>query len=261
MKRLLVLGVLLAPAAVTWSAAERPAILRDVGYDQHVGDRVPAEVRFRDEAGRDVRLGDYLTGAPVILVPAYYECPMLCTLVLNGLTSALRALSFDAGREFTVVTFSINPRETSELAAAKKAAYLADYRRPGAEAGWHFLTGDEAAITALTRAIGFRHAWDERTRQYAHASGIVVLTPDGRIARYFFGVEYPPRDLRLALVDASGGRVGSVVDQLLLFCFHWDPAAGRYGALAMGAVRVGGLLTLLALTAFLVQSLRREARG
>jgi protein SCO1/2 len=205
-----------------------------------------------------VALREYFGKRPVILVPAYYECPMLCTLVLNGVVSALRALPFDAGAEFAVVTFSFNPRDTSALAAAKKATYVSEYRRPGAEEGWHFLVGDEESIRALTRAIGFRYVWDPAQAQYAHASGIVVLTPEGTIARYFFGVEYAPRDLRLALVEASRGKVGSLVDQLLLFCFHYDPATGRYSRLALGAVRVGGAATLLALGTFVVLALRRE---
>jgi protein SCO1/2 len=206
-------------------------------------------------------LGDYFGTKPVLLVPAYYECPMLCTLVLNGVVSALRALPFDAGKEFTVVTFSINPRETSALATAKKEKYLEAYRRQGAETGWHFLTGDEDAIARLTRAIGFRYAWDAAQQQYAHASGIVVLTPRGTLARYFYGVDYAPRDLRLALVEAAEERIGSVVDQLLLFCFHYDPATGSYSRIALGAVRVGGGLTLLALVGGIAFLLRRDRRG
>ena len=239
----------------------RPAALRDVGYDQRVGAQLPLDLALRDEEGRTVTLGQYFGQKPVVLVPAYYECPMLCSLVLGGLTSALRALAFDAGREFSVVVFSINPADTSAMAAAKKATYVADYRRPGASAGWHFLTGDEASIQALTRAIGFRYAWDAASKQYAHASGIVVATPDGVVARYFFGVEFPPRDLRLALVEASAGRVGSVIDQVLLFCFHWDATTGRYSGLAISVMQVAGAVTLLALGTFVALSLRREARG
>ena len=253
-----VLGATAHPAAA--GEDRRPAILRDVAFDQHLGAEVPLDVAFRDETGASVTLRDYLGDKPVLLVPAYYECPMLCTIVLNGVVSALRALPFDVGKEFRVVTFSFNPRETSELAAAKKATYLEDYRRPGAAAGWHFLTGDEPSIAALTQAIGFRYAWDEASKQYAHASGIVVLTPAGRISHYFFGVEFPPRDLRLALVEASGEHIGSLVDQLLLFCFHYDPATGRYSRLALNAVRVGGVLTLAVLVAFVVLMLRRDAK-
>ena len=257
-----VLAVLLAGllgATAHAAADEKPDILRNVGFDQRLGAQVPLDLAFRDETGSPVKLGDYLGDKPVLLVPAYYECPMLCTIVLNGVTSALRALPFDVGREFRVVTFSFNPHETSELAAAKKATYIEDYRRPGAAAGWHFLTGDEPSIAALTQAIGFRYVWDEASKQYAHASGIVVLTPGGRISHYFFGVEFSPRDLRLALVEASGERIGSLVDQLLLFCFHYDPATGRYSRVALNAVRAGGVLTLAALVGFVVLMLRRDA--
>ena len=237
----------------------KPDILRTVGFDQRLGAQVPLDLTFRDETGSSVKLGDYLGDKPVLLVPAYYECPMLCTIVLNGVASALRALPFDVGKEFRVVTFSFNPHETSELAAAKKTTYIEDYRRPGAAAGWHFLVGDEPSVAALTQAIGFRYAWDEGSKQYAHASGIVVLTPGGRISHYFFGVEFAPRDLRLALVEASGERIGSLVDQLLLFCFHYDPATGRYSRVALNAVRAGGVLTLAALVGFVVLMLRRDA--
>jgi len=256
------LAVVLGASAYPAVAGEdqRPAILRDVAFDQRLGAEVPLDVAFRDETGARVTLRDYLGDKPVLLVPAYYECPMLCTIVLNGVVSALRALPFDVGKEFRVVTFSFNPRETSELAAAKKATYLEDYRRPGAAAGWHFLTGDEPSIAALTQAIGFRYAWDEASKQYAHASGIVVLTPAGRISHYFFGVEFAPRDLRLALVEASGEHIGSLVDQLLLFCFHYDPATGRYSRVALNAVRAGGVLTLAVLVTFVALMLRRDAK-
>ncbi len=255
---LLLAAVLAAPPAHADDA--RPAALRHVGYDQHVGESLPLDLTFTDENGGTVRLGDYFGTKPVVLVPAYYRCPMLCPLVQSGVGSALRALSFDVGREFTVVTFSFDPADTPAQAAARKAAALADYRRPGAEAGWHFLTGDEAAIRALTRAIGFRYAWDDAAKQFAHASGVVVATPDGHLARYFFGIEYAPKDLRLALVEASAGRIGSVVDQLLLFCFHYVPLTGRYTRVAMDAMRAGGVLTLLALGVFVGVMLRRDAR-
>ena len=236
----------------------RPQVLRDVGFDQRLGAQAPLDLPFRDETGRTVTLRDYVGGKPVLLVPAYYECPMLCTLVLNGVVSALRALPFDIGREFRVVTVSFNPHETSELATAKKATYLEQYRRPGAAEGWHFLVGDETSIRPLMQAIGFRYAWDSEAKQYAHASGIVVLTPGGRLSHYFYGVEFAPRDLRLALVEASNEQIGSLVDQLLLFCFHYDPATGRYSRLALNAVRAGGVLTLAALGGFVLVMLRRD---
>ena len=248
----------LTGAAVVRAETGLPDILRDVGFDQRLGEQVPLDLPFRDEAGRTVTLREYLGDKPVLLVPAYYECPMLCTLVLNGVVSALRALPFDIGREFRVVTVSFNPTETSELAAAKKANYLTQYRRPGADAGWHFLVGDETSIRPLLASIGFRYAWDEAAKQYAHASGVVVLTPAGRVSHYFYGVEFPPRDLRLAFVEASNERIGSVVDQLLLFCFHYDPVTGRYSQVALNAVRLGGVLTMLALGTFVFLMLRRD---
>jgi protein SCO1/2 len=254
----IVLAALLFCAAASVADEGRPPILRDVGFDQRIGEQVPLDLVFHDEQGEAVALGDYFGRRPVVLVPAYYRCPMLCTVVLNGVTSALRALAFDVGREFDVVTFSFDPTETSALAAAKKEQYLGQYRRPGAASGWHFLVGDEAAIHRLTEAIGFRFAYDEAQRQYAHASGIVVLTPEGRVSRYFFGVEYAPKDLRLALVEASEHRIGSFVDQLLLFCFHYDPATGRYSRVALDVLRAGGAATLLALVAGVALMLRRE---
>ena len=255
--RILAVVLSLWAAPLLASVDERPAPLRDVAYAQRLGERVPLDVPFRDETGAAVRLRDYL-GKPVLLVPAYYSCPMLCTLVLDGVVSALRALSFDVGREFTLVTFSFDPADTIDAAAAKKAKYLAQYRRVGAETGWHFLTGDATAIQALTEAIGFRATYDAATRQFAHASGIVLLTADGRVARYFFGVEYAPRELRLGLVEASANTIGTVVDQLLLFCFHYDPATGRYSRLALGLVRAGGIATLLAMVTGISWLLRRE---
>jgi protein SCO1/2 len=249
----LLAALLLAPVR----ADERPAALRAVAFEQRLGATVPLDARFVDDTGRAVTLRDY-GGSPVLLVPAYFTCPMLCTLVVNGVVSALRALPFDVGREFTVVTYSFDPADGVKAAAEKKAAVLAQYRRPDAAAGWHFLTAEATSIAALNEAIGFRATWDETTRQWAHASGIVLLTPDGRVARYFFGVEFAPRDLRLGIVETSAGTIGTLVDALLLFCFHYDPATGRYSALALNAVRAGGLLTLLGLAAAIAWWLRRE---
>jgi protein SCO1/2 len=240
------------------TADARPAVLSDVGFDQKLGEALPLDLLFLDEQGRRVRLGDYFGSKPVVLSLVYYECPMLCTLTLNGLSSALAVLTFEVGREFEVVTVSFEPKETPKLAAAKKAAYLRRYGRPGTSEGWHFLTGDAAAIKALTTAVGFRYAWDDVTRQYAHPAGVLVLTPQGRIARYLFGIEYAPRDLRLALVEAAEARIGTPVDDLILYCYQYDPKRGRYGATVMGLVRLGGVLTLAALGAFLLVSLRRE---
>jgi protein SCO1 len=240
-------------------ASERPRILTDVGFDQRLGETVPLDAVFRDEAGRAVRLGDFFGRRPVVLSLAYYECPMLCTVTLNGLASALDVVSFDPGKEFEVVTVSFEPRETPALAAAKKAAYLRRYKREGAAAAWHFLTGDAASIRRLTEAVGFKYAWDEATKQYAHASGVMVLTPDGRLARYLYGVEYAPKDLRLAIFEAAQGRILSPVDRLLLYCYHYDPTLGRYGRSVVALLRVGGVLTLAGLGALVLGLRRREA--
>ena len=239
----------------------RPRALQGVEIAQRLNSRVPLDLPFRDEAGRAVRFGDYFGQRPVVLALVYYECPMLCTQVLNGLAAALGAVSFDTGREFDVVAVSFDPRETPKLAAEKKGTYVTRYGRPGAEKGWHFLTGDAPSIAALTEAVGFRYRFDPATGQFAHASAVYVLTPGGVLARYFYGIEYAPRDLRLALVEASRGRIGSPVDQLLLYCFHYDPVEGKYGAVAMNIVRLGGILTVLALSTFLIASWRRDKRA
>ena len=239
-------------------AAERPKILTDVGFDQHLGDTVPLDAVFRDESGRAVRLGDYFGKRPVVLSLAYYECPMLCTVTLNGLASALDVLAFDPGRDFEIVNVSFEPKETPALAAAKKAAYLHRYKRPGAAGAWHFLTGDAAQIRRLTDAVGFKYAWDEQTQHYAHASGIMVLTADGRLARYLYGVEYAPKDLPFAIVEASQGRILSPVDRLLLYCYHYDPTLGRYGKSVMAILRVAAVLTLGGLGAMIFGLRRRD---
>jgi protein SCO1/2 len=242
-------------------AGQVPLILRDIGFDQRLGERLPLDTQFRDEAGRTVRLGQYFGQKPVILSVVYYECPMLCTLTLNGLVSALDTLSFDVGREFEVVTVSFNSRETPELAAAKKAAYLKRYRRAGAEAGWHFLTGDEKAVQALTKSVGFRYKWDARTAQFAHPAGLVVATPQGVIARYLYGVEYTPKDVRLALVEASENKVGTRLDRMALYCYKYDPTSGKYGAAVMRLVRVAAALTVLGLGGLVFVMRRRESQG
>jgi protein SCO1 len=237
-----------------------PELLTDIGLDQRLDAQVPLDLRFKDEAGRDVRLGDYFGRKPVILTLVYYECPMLCTQVLNGLTSALGVLSFTVGQEFDIVTVSFDPKETPELAAAKKAAYLARYKRKGAGRGWHFLTGDERSIAALTKAVGFRYAYNASIDQYAHVSGIMVLTPEGRLSRYFYGIEYGPRDVRLALIEAADRRIGTPADQLLLYCFHYDPKSARYSLAIMRLVRTLGVATVLAMVGGIVVLCRRERR-
>ena len=238
-------------------ASAKPPILRDVGIDQRLDQPLPLDVTFRDEDGRSVRLGQYFGARPVVVALVYYECPMLCTQVLNGLVSALGVVSLDAGADFDVVAVSFDPREGPELARAKKRAYLERYGRPQTAAGWHFLTGTPDAIGQLTKAVGFRYTFDKNQNQFAHAAAIAVATPEGVISRYFYGIEYPPRDLRLGIVEARAGRVGSIADQVLLLCYHYDPSTGRYGFIALTLVRVGGLLTVGAFGLFLWFERRR----
>lgn len=240
-------GARLEPGA---PAAERPNLLQDVSFDQRLDAQVPTDLVFRDEKGRAVQLSEYLGKRPLILALVYYECPMLCTQVLNGLVSALDVLQFNAGTEYDVLAVSFNPREGPGLASQKKAAYLERYKRPGTEHGLHFLTGPEASIQQLAKAVGFRYKWDPEIKQYAHAAGVVLLTPEGRVSKYYYGIEYSPRDLRLGLVEASEQKIGTPVDQLLLYCYHYDPTTGKYGMVAMTAVRIGGGLTILALALF-----------
>lgn len=260
-------AVLLAPLLFAGRAAGGPAtspLLEDVGFDQKLDAQVPLDLAFTDETGRQVHLGDYFGEKPVILVLAYYQCPRLCNLVLNGLVQGMLETPFTVGDEFNVVTVSFDPRETWRLAAAKKRSYVQRYGRPGVEQGWHFLTGREAEIKRLARSVGFRYKYDPSRDQYIHASGIMILTPQGRVSRYFYDVKYPGRDLRLGLVEASQNKIGSPVDQILLYCFHYDPAVGKYSARIMMFVRIGGVLTLLAVGGmfwFLWRgSKRRESR-
>lgn len=235
---------------------------REIGFDQRLGQQVPLDLVFRDESGRAVRLADCFGARPVVIALVYYECPMLCTLVLNGMVRTFRALSLELGSDYEVVTVSIDPDETPELAALKKAQYLETFAAgeptAGATAGWHFLTGDQASIDALASTIGFRYAYDPESGEFAHASGFVVATPQGQLSRYLFGVEYITRDLRLALVEASQGRVGSLIDQVLLLCYHYDPATGRYGFAIVTAVRAAGILTVALIAAYVWRSLARE---
>ena len=234
---------------------------KNVGFDQNIGKTLPLESIFKDETGKRVALGDYFGKKPVLLSFAYFACPMLCGLSMQGLSSTLKGLNLEIGRDFEVLTVSFDPRETPDMARAKKDNAILRHGRPEAAAGWHFLTADEPAIGSLTRAAGFRYEWDDDAKQYAHATGLVVVTPEGQIARYLFGIEYAPRDVRFALVEASEGKLGSVVDQLLLLCYHYDPKAGRYGAIAIDTMRVGGALTLVALGAFVIVSARSERQS
>jgi protein SCO1/2 len=240
------------------SSNQLPAALQNVGIDQKLGSHIPLGLEFRDETGRVVRIGEYFGAKPVILAPVYYECPMLCTQVLTGLVKGLRPVSFNAGREFDVVAVSFNPDEQPQLAAAKKKTYVDRYHRQNTANGWHFLTGSEQSISELMRAVGFRYRWDEDTKQFVHASGIMVLTPEGKLARYFYGVEFQPNDLRLGIIEASRERIASPVDQVLLFCFHYDPMTGRYGLVIMNILRALALLTVGALLLFVLLMLRRD---
>ena len=231
-----------------------PTALRDVRIEQKLDQQLPLDLVFRDESGQEVKLGQYFGQKPVVLALVYYDCSMLCTQVLNGMVTSFRVLPFQVGKEFDVVTVSFDPRETSELAAKKKKVYV-DYlpakMQSGAANGWHFLTGDQANIAKLTDAVGFHYYYDEKTRQFAHASAIMVSTPHGKLSRYFYGIEYAPRDLRLGLIESSAEKIGSPVDQLLLYCYHYDPATGKYGAPVMMIMRIAGVITVLGIVAML----------
>src|ERR1044071_8682045 len=240
--------ILLVVFTPSFLEAQTPAsIIRDVRFEQRLNEQVPLDTTFRDERDQAVTLGSYFGKRPVILALVYYNCPMLCTMVLNGLTETLIEEKFNVGEQFEVVTLSIDPHETAALAQQKKSMYLTRYGRSGASAGWHFLTGDEQNIARVAAAVGFRYRFDPATGQFAHPSGILVLTPQGKIARYFYGIEYAALDVRLGLIEAAQERIGSPVDQVLLLCYHYDPKSGKYSSLAMGTVRVGGVLTLLGL--------------
>jgi protein SCO1/2 len=233
-------------------------ILKRVGIEQHLNSQIPLDLKFRDETGREVKLGDYFGKRPVVLSMVYYECPMLCGEVLNGEASVFSAIKFDLGKQYEAVTVSFDPSETPALARAKKHNFVGRYGRPGGADGWHFLTGDQASIDALTKAVGFNYAWDRDTKQFAHAAAIMVVTPEGKIAQYFYGVEYSPKDLRFGLVQASQNKIGNVVDQILLYCYHYDPRTGRYGAVISRALQIGGALTVLILGGFLIIMFRLE---
>jgi protein SCO1/2 len=230
-------------------AGVRPPVLKDVGIDQLLNNQVPLDLEFRDENGRAVKLAEYFKDKPVVLSLVYYDCPQLCTQVLTGLLGTLKTLPMTPGKEFVNLTVSFDPRETPELAAAKKQEYLNRYRKPEAAGGWHFLTGDEAAIQALTKAVGFRYIWDPVTKQYAHASGIMVLTPGGKVSRYFYGIEYAPRDFRFGVIDASEGKVGSLADQIILYCYMYDPERGTYGLVISRLLKIFAALTIVTLAA------------
>jgi len=246
-------GVMSPPANV------RPPGLKNVGIEQHLNEQIPPDLRFRDESGQSVRLGAYFGKKPMILNLVYYQCPMLCGEVLSGLESALRVLKFDVGKEFDVLTVSFDPKETPQMAVAKKAEFLKRYGRQGAENGWHFLTGPQDSIDALTKAAGFQYQYDAESGQFAHATAIMVLTPQGKIAQYYYGVEFAPKDLRLGLVEASQGKIGTVVDEVLLYCYHYDPDTGKYGAIISRVLKLAAGATVLLLGTFLVVMFRMES--
>lgn len=245
-------GIMSPPANV------RPPRLENVGIEQHLDAQIPPDLAFRDETGQTVKLGNYFGKKPLILNLVYYNCTMLCGEALAGLTGAMRLLKFDLGKEFDVLTVSFDPRETPALAAGKKQDYVKRYGRAGAGAGWHFLTGPTESVNALTKAVGFQYQYDPKINQFAHATAILVLTPQGRISRYFYGVEFPPKDLRMGLVEASEGKIGNAVDQVLLYCYHYDPATGKYGAIITNVLRLAAAATILILGGFLLIMMRLE---
>lgn len=255
----LVLAALVASSDREAHAQQFNRITREVKYEQKLDGQVPLDLHFQDSGGSDVRLGDLIRDKPVVLSLVYYECPMLCTQVLNGLSASLRQQdSLAIGDDYDVVTVSIDPKETPELAAKKKSAYVAALGAPGAERGWHFLTGKQEAITALAESVGFHYFFDEETGEFAHAGGVVILTPSGRVSRYFIDVVFPKLDLRLALVESSEGRIGTLVDAITLLCYQHDPATGKYGLVITNVVRMLAGLTLVLLLGFIVFMLRRE---
>lgn len=238
-----------------------PDALQKVGIEQRLGEQLPLNAEFKDEEGRSVKLAEYFNGGrPAILALVYYECPMLCNQILNGLTGSLKGISLDAGKDFDVIAISFDARENDKagLAKNKKAAYLERYGRPGSDGGWHFLTGEQAAIDEVTAAAGFTYRWDDASNQFAHASAIMIVTADGKLSRYFYGIDYAPRDVKLSLVDSSENKVGSVTDQLLLYCYHYDPATGKYGLQILRVLRLAAIATLLGMGAMGIFFWRRS---
>lgn len=247
----LVLGLLLGSGAVARAEDQtKPAFLKGAGIQQNLGSSIPLDLKFTDSTGKKVRLGDFFGSKPVILTLVYYRCPMLCTLELNDLTRGLNGLDLNPGTDFQVLTVSFDPNETSQDAAEKKATYMQSYKRSGADENWHFLTGDAANIKALTDACGFHFRYDPQFRQFVHPSGVMVLTPKGVLSRYFFGIDYELKDLKLSILEASGNKIGSLTNQLLLYCFHYDPTSGKYSLLVTRILKVAALLTMAMLGTF-----------
>jgi protein SCO1/2 len=253
-------GGIMAP-----SANVKPPGLKNVGIEQRLNAQVPADLAFRDETGKPVKLGDYFGKRPLILSLVYFRCPMLCSEVLAGVEGSLKAINFNPGQDFDVLTVSFDPKDTPESATEKKAEMLKHYKRDGAAAGWHFLTGPKESIDALTSAVGFEYQYDTSTDQFAHTTGLMVLTPDGKVAQYYYGVDFPPRDVRLGLIQASQGKIGTVVDQVLLYCYHYDPKTGKYSAMINRIIQLCGGLTIVSIGTVLLVLMRRgsdsELRG
>jgi protein SCO1 len=239
-------------------ASQKPEQLKEVTFQQRLDQMLPLDATFKDESARAVKLGDYFGGKPVILAFVYYTCPMLCSQVMNGISSSLKAVPFDAGQDFEIVLISFDPRDTPAAAAEKKRAHMEYWDAQATAGAWHFLTGDEANIKRVTSASGFNYRWDDVSGQFAHVSGVLVATRDGRLSRYFYGVEYSPKELRFALVESGEGRIGSVVDELLLYCYHYDPAAGQYGLVVMNLVRLGGIVTVAMMLGFILLMVRKD---
>ena len=245
---------------LNFKGGDRPSPLKEVTIEQKLDSQLPLDAKFRDENGRDVKIGDYFGRRPVVLALVYYECPMLCTEILNGVVRAAKVLTFKPGQDYDVLAVSFDARETPKQAAAKKAVYVKEYGHPETAAGWHFLTGNPDEIKRVTDAVGFHFKWDVYNAQFAHASAVYVLTPQGKLSKYFYGVEYSPKDMRLGLIEASQNKIGTAVDQILLFCYHFDPTTGKYTPVALGILRVAGAATLLTLGGFVFIMLRRENR-
>jgi protein SCO1 len=246
------------PSSTGPAAQNMPSILQNVGFEPPLNAHLPLDLAFRDETGRSVQFREYFSQKPVLLALVYYGCPMLCDQTEQGVVGALRMLSFNPGRDYEVVFVSFDPRESPDMAAQKKEVAMTHFRRPETAAGWHFLTGPKESVDALTKAANFRYSFDEKSNLFAHAAGIMLLTPDGRISRYFYGVEYPARDLRLGLVDASAGKIGTPIDRALLFCYHYDPSSARYSASILSIIRLAGIATIVGLVAAILIFRRRD---